>query len=92
PGGSGSLTINSVSLLGIEKPVGHWTLDGNADDSSATGASGTVVGDPVWVAGVIGDALELDGVDDLVDCGKRAAITAAEYATHWLWARPTTTR
>jgi hypothetical protein len=69
PGGSGSLTIHNVRLLGIQRPVGHWTLDGNADDSSATGADGTVVGDPAWVAGVIGDALELDGVDDLVDCG-----------------------
>jgi hypothetical protein len=74
PGGSGSLTVNNVRLLGFKRPVGHWALDGNANDSSATGANGTVVGDPVWVAGVVGDALELDGVDDYVDCGNPAEL------------------
>ena len=74
PGGTGSLTIHNVRLLGIQKPVGHWMLDGDAADSSATGADGIVVGDPLWVAGVVGDALELDGVDDYVDCGNPAAL------------------
>ncbi|UCD49331.1 MAG: hypothetical protein JSW27_17580 [Phycisphaerales bacterium] len=74
PGGSGSITINNVRLLGFEPPLAHWALDGNADDGAALGADGTVVGDPVWVAGAIGEALELDGVDDYVDCGNPAAL------------------
>jgi hypothetical protein len=74
PGGTGSVTLNNVRLLGVKGPVAHWTLDGNADDRSATGANGTVVGDALWVAGMVGDALELDGVDDYADCGNPASL------------------
>jgi hypothetical protein len=78
PGGSGSLTINSVSLLGIEKPVGHWTLDETsgttAADSSGNGNDGTLNGDPVWATGIVAGALEFDGVDDYVDCGNPAIL------------------
>jgi beta-lactamase regulating signal transducer with metallopeptidase domain len=54
-------------------PVAHWQLDEGsgtiAADSSDNWLDGTVMGDPLWVAGIIGGALELDGVDDYVDCG-----------------------
>ncbi|TKJ39209.1 MAG: hypothetical protein CEE38_00185 [Planctomycetes bacterium B3_Pla] len=78
PGGSGSLTINNVRLLGIEKPVGHWTLDETsgttAADSSGNGNDGTLNGDPVWATGIVAGALEFDGVDDYVDCGNPAIL------------------
>ena len=92
PGGTGSLTIHNVRLLGIQRPVGHWMLDGDATDSSATGADGTVVGDPLWVAGVLGDGLELDGVDDLVDCGNPAELDfgTGDFAVS-AWIKLTTT-
>jgi hypothetical protein len=41
--------------------VGHWKFDGNANDSSGSGTHGTVVGDELWVAGQIDNALELGG-------------------------------
>ena len=51
-------------------PVAHWKLDEGsgtiAADSSGNGHDGTLVGDPQWVAGMIGGALEFDGVDDYV--------------------------
>ncbi|MHC4500734.1 MAG: LamG-like jellyroll fold domain-containing protein, partial [Planctomycetota bacterium] len=54
-------------------PVAHWQLDEGAGtiaaDSSGNGLDGTLMGDPQWVAGIIGGALEFDGVDDYVDCG-----------------------
>jgi len=54
-------------------PVAHWQLDEGsgtvAADSSGNGLDGLVMGDPLWVAGIIGGALEFDGVDDNVDCG-----------------------
>ena len=50
--------------------VGHWRLDEASDttayDSSGNGNDGTLVGDPQWVPGYIGGALEFDGVDDHV--------------------------
>jgi len=53
--------------------VGHWTLDDGAGtlalDASGNGNDGTVNGEPLWGAGMIDGALELDGVDDYVDCG-----------------------
>jgi hypothetical protein len=51
-------------------PVAHWQLDEGAGtiaaDSSGNGYDGTLVGDPLWVAGIIGGALQFDGVDDYV--------------------------
>ncbi len=52
-------------------PVAHWQLDEGsgtiAADSSGNGLDGMLVGDPLWVAGIIGGALEFDGVDDYVN-------------------------
>ncbi|UCE46773.1 MAG: LamG domain-containing protein, partial [Phycisphaerales bacterium] len=47
--------------------VGHWRLDGDASDSSGNGNDGVLFGDPQWVAGKIGGALEFDGTDDRVE-------------------------
>jgi hypothetical protein len=50
--------------------VAHWQLDEGAGtiaaDSSGNGYDGTLIGEPNWVAGMIGGALEFDGVDDYV--------------------------
>ncbi len=46
--------------------VAHYTLDGTANDSSANGYHGTAVGEPVYVAGVRGQAMQFDGFDDHV--------------------------
>jgi hypothetical protein len=53
--------------------VGWWKLDEGsgttAADSSGNGNEGTLNGDPQWVTGILGSALEFDGVDDYVDIG-----------------------
>ena len=53
--------------------VGYWKFDEDsgdtAGDSSGHNNHGTLEGDPQWVAGKIGGALELNGVNDYVDCG-----------------------
>jgi len=72
-GGTGVITVGSLRLFPNVKPVGHWTLDDGAGtlalDASGNGNDGTVNGEPLWGAGMIDGALELDGVDDYVDCG-----------------------
>ena len=51
--------------------VGHWRLDDGsgttAVDSSGNGHDGTLFGDPQWVEGVYGGALQFAGSPDKVD-------------------------
>jgi len=57
--------VNDVSL------IAHWDLDeidGNTACDSSGGYDGTLYGEPLWQpeGGVVGGALEFDGVDDRV--------------------------
>jgi len=53
--------------------VAWWRLDETsgttAHDATVHGNDGRLQGDPVWVAGKIGGALQFDGDDDYVDIG-----------------------
>jgi hypothetical protein len=55
------------------QPVGYWKFDEGQGDTaydSVGNNDGTLIGDPCWVSGKIGDyALEFDGIDDYVDVG-----------------------
>ncbi|MHC4743801.1 MAG: LamG-like jellyroll fold domain-containing protein, partial [Planctomycetota bacterium] len=53
--------LMAASDPGTGNLVGWWKFDGNADDSSVSGANGIVYGTETWVAGNIGSALEFDG-------------------------------
>jgi hypothetical protein len=70
-------------------PVGWWTLDDNAEDSSGNNNHGTLSGDPQWVVGKIGGALEFDGVDDHVDCGNDSSLDITGPITIAAWIYPT---
>ncbi|MHC4327632.1 MAG: LamG domain-containing protein, partial [Planctomycetota bacterium] len=71
--------IDNVEVSGFALPepvdpgtdglVAFYALDGDANDGSGNELHGTIVGDPAFVEGLAGMALELDGVDDYVDCG-----------------------
>ncbi len=69
--------------------VGWWKLgDGSGDtavDSSDYGNNGTVNVGPQWVAGTIGGALQLDGVDDFVEVSNAESLTADNEVTVMLW-------
>lgn len=47
--------------------VGHWPLDDDANDISGNGLHGTIMGEPSFVEGAVGMALDFDGVDDYVN-------------------------
>ena len=89
PGSANSMQIAEVELLGIPGPVAHWTFDDGAGtvaiDSSGNGNDGILVGDPQWVAGKIGGALEFDGIDDYVDCGNPAVLDITGDITLMCW-------
>ncbi|MHC4642515.1 MAG: hypothetical protein ACYS32_12795, partial [Planctomycetota bacterium] len=80
-GGGFSLTIIdptdkalSVSDLGL---VAHWKLDDGigmtATDSAGTN-NGTLNGDPTWITGRIGGALDFDGSGDYISVAPIAAL------------------
>ncbi len=69
--------------------VAHWKLDegsGNTVyDSSSYGNDGTFEGDPQWVAGYYGAALEFDGTDDNIDCGNDHSLNITDEITLSAW-------
>jgi hypothetical protein len=89
PNHDGKMQIAEVELLGIPAPVAHWTFDEGAGtvalDSSGNVSDGTLVGDPQWVEGKIGGALEFDGDGDYVDCGNPAVLDITGDITVMCW-------
>ena len=73
--------VLSFALTGTAKAelVGWWKFDEGsgtiAYDSSGYGNDGTLNGDPEWVIGKIGSALEFDGADDFVSIPDKPDIT-----------------
>lgn len=94
--GAGELFIDDIQLYPAREPVvlppavlvGHWKLDGNAQDSSGNANNGTLVGSPVWAtAGRIGGALTLDGIDDYVNCGNGESLNITDTITLAAWVK-----
>ncbi|MHC4326299.1 MAG: LamG domain-containing protein, partial [Planctomycetota bacterium] len=69
--------------------VGWWKFDEgsgvNVLDGSGHGNHGTLKGDPQWVMGPDGDALEFDGVDDWVEVPHAAILTVDNEVTVMAW-------
>jgi hypothetical protein len=59
---------------GTDGLVAFYALDGDPNDSSGNELHGTIVGEPAFVEGQVGMALELDGVDDHVNLGNPAIL------------------
>ncbi len=57
--------------------IGWWKMEEGADgrvvDWSGHGNDGTIAGDPMWVVGEDGMALDFDGEGDIVETGKYAS-------------------
>jgi hypothetical protein len=77
PWGDGVVDVEDLKVLAgyigeaVDDPtlVAHWALDeaeGDVAHDGVGGNDGTVAGDPAWQpdGGVLGGALELDGIDD----------------------------
>jgi hypothetical protein len=68
--------------------VGFYPLEGDAQDRSGQGLDGTLVGDPVFVDGVQGQALEFDGTGaQYVDLGTANPSSVFGKLSLSLWAR-----
>jgi hypothetical protein len=83
--------VLSMALTSTTKAelVGWWRFDEGsgtiANDSSGNGNDGTFNGDPQWVVGYFGGALEFDGTDDWLDCGNDPSLDLTTWTiTFWL--------
>jgi len=79
--------VNPVVNPGDANLVGHWALDGNANDSSVYANHGTAQGTYAWVSGHIGSgAIELDNgkviVPDAAELRPSAEISAAAWLNY----------
>ena len=89
-----SLIITSLSIANPAEDglVGYWSFDeGNgktAADITGNGHDGEFAGDPKWVAGKFGTALEFDGADDHVVVDDDDALDLTEKITLMAWFSP----
>jgi len=86
-------SFRTVPFIAIADPnlVGWWKLDGAscgtiALDSSGNDYHGTLRGDPQWVSGYSGGALEFDGRDDYVELPIGTLIGKLSNSTFMTWA------
>ncbi len=85
--------LTLVIILGLANHasaeiVGHWRLDegsGTTVSDSIGGNDGSFEGEPQWVAGQFGNALEFDG-DDWVNCGD--ILNIADQISIACWVNP----
>jgi hypothetical protein len=79
-------TLNSRPRQLWVKPaqmLGQWNLNGNVTDTANTN-HGTAFGAPVYVTGKIGQAIDLDGIDDYVQLPAGAVLAKELTVATWV--------
>ena len=63
----------------------HYEFEGNTNDSSGNARHGTAMGEPAFVAGKVGQAISLDGIDFVDITGYKGVLgTQAFSITAWI--------
>jgi len=79
------LVLPSLAHAVHPTPVAWWKLDGDALDSSGNNLNGTLHGNPQWIPGVYGEALDFDGDDYVTIDGYKGVLgTQAFTITAWI--------
>jgi len=68
--------------------LGYWALDGNADDSSGNNYHGEEFGNPSYVPGVIGQAMDFDGPEQSVYIPDFTVTLNQNAVTVCMWVKP----
>lgn len=66
----------------------HYEFEGTANDSSGQGHHGVAVGNPVFVAGKQGQAIDLDGLEQTVRIAHSSALKPENAITISAWIKP----
>jgi hypothetical protein len=87
----GSVVTGDLWSFDTGRLVVWWKLDEgsgkDAEDSSGFGRNGTLIGDPDWVDGIAGGALEFDGDGDYLDMGQYPAFDIKNQITVSAWTK-----
>jgi hypothetical protein len=97
PGGSGVVYVDDIRLYPYSRQfvtptepapgnlAVHYEFEGTTNDSSGNGLHGTVMGNPVFVAGKVGQAISLDGFNDFVEITGYKGILGPNAVTVTAW-------
>jgi hypothetical protein len=103
PGGSGLVYVDDIRLYPYSRQlatpaepapgnlVAHYEFEGNTNDSSGNGLNGTVMGAPTFVAGKVGQAISLRGLNDFVEITGYKGILGTSAVTVTAWINTTAT-
>ena len=80
-----SLVLNGLVEGADPSLVAWYRFDGDASDSSGNNLHGTEMGDPTYTDGVFGQAIDLDGNGDYVDCGAPPEFDITDEITFMYW-------
>lgn len=76
----GLITSDRIyTLVPSDQYPPYWRFDGNANDASTYGYNGTLLGGAGFSSGRVGQALNLDGIDDYVSVPHQDAFTQAPF-------------
>ncbi len=79
------LGLSSLAHAAHPTPVAWWKLDGDALDSSGNDRNGTLHGNPQWIEGVYGQALDFDGDDYVTIDGYKGVLDMHAFTvTAWI--------
>ena len=79
---------------GTEGLAAYYALENDVLDGSGNGNDGTIVGNPTYIPGVLGTAMEFHGLGaaggggDYIDCGSGASLDITGPISLALWIRP----
>jgi len=80
-----SMVLAGIATAADPGLVAWYRFDGDATDSSGNDLHGTEMGDPTYEAGVFGQAINLDGTGDYVDCGLDPKFDITDFITFTYW-------
>ena len=101
PGGSGVAYVDDIRLYPYSRQlatpvepnvaglVAHYEFEGTGNDSSGSGLHGTIMGNPAFVAGKVGQAISFDGFNDFVEITGYKGILGPNAVTVTAWINTT---
>jgi len=100
PGASGTLLLDDIRLYSLARElvtpvqpdaaglVLRYEFEGNTNDSSGNARHGTPVGNPAFVAGQIGQAVNFDGTGDYIEFDDSGLPEGNAPRTMSVWVKP----
>jgi len=102
-GGKGMVLLDGIRLYSHDRQLitpaepgttglqAHFEFEGNTNDSSGNARNGTAVGNPDFVAGKVGQAINLSGLNDYVEITGYKGILGSSAITVTAWIKTVST-